>query len=308
MKTTRAQSIRGLFLPLPTVFDDQGQVDYPLIRELTQFYLDVGVPAFFLLGSFGQGPALSPEERKKVAESVMGEINGKTPVVVHVGSVDPYTTIELGRHANSLGADGIAVVGPYYYSDRNEFELVESFKLIGQSVPLPLLIYNNPKYSGYQLTPELMAKIKNVTPTLFAAKLAMGTVDEAVQYLKLLGSDFATFIISSYLVSGFQKGVRGSISPPLAVVPELGVSLVKEFDSGNVSKAVEIQDKIKVFEDTIMRLMKIYGRTVLGVGLRMRGFDVKQYPRWPAPKLSGEDEKLLRSSIEKVAPLRAVPV
>jgi dihydrodipicolinate synthase/N-acetylneuraminate lyase len=308
MQNSRAQSIRGLFLPLPTVFDGAGQVDYPLMKQLTQFYLDVGVPAFFLLGSFGQGPALSPEERKKVAEFVVREIRGKVPVVVHVGGVDPYTTIELGRHADSLGVDGIGVVGPYYYSDRNEYELVETFKLIGQSVPLPLLIYNNPKYSGYQLTPALMAKIKRETPNFFAAKLAMGTVEEAVEYLKLLGHDFATFIISSYLVSGFQNGVRGSISPPLAVVPELGVSLVKEFDAGNMSKALEIQEKIKSFEATIMKLMKVYGRTALGVGLRMRGFDVKQYPRWPAPKLSSEDEKVLRASIEQVAPLRAVSV
>jgi dihydrodipicolinate synthase/N-acetylneuraminate lyase len=278
-----------------------------MMRQLTRYYLDVGVPAFFLLGSFGQGPALAPDERKKVAEFVMRELGGKVPSVIHVGAVDPYTTIDLGRHAASLGADGIGVVGPYYYSDRNEYELVETFRLIGESVPLPLLIYNNPKYSGYQLTPALMSKIKQATPTLFAAKLAMGTVDEALEYLNLLGKDFATFIISTYLVSGFQNGVRGSISPPLAVIPELGVSVVKEFDAGNLSKALEIQEKIKTFEDSIMRLMKIYGRTVLGVGLRMRGFDIKQYPRWPAPKMSNEDERLLRSSIEKVAPLRAVP-
>ena len=134
------EKIRGLFLPIPTVFDNSGKVDEAMMRKLTDFYLDANVSGFFLLGSCGQGPALTLDERKRVAEIMIERVNHKVPVVVHVGTVDPYTTIDLGLHARAHGADGIAIVGPYYYNDRTEYELIEHFKMVSNEVRMPILI------------------------------------------------------------------------------------------------------------------------------------------------------------------------
>ena len=69
------------------------------MRELTDWFVACGVHAFFVLGSYGQGPAMTPEERKKVAEIIVQQVKHRVPVVVHVGAVDPYTAIDLGKHA-----------------------------------------------------------------------------------------------------------------------------------------------------------------------------------------------------------------
>jgi len=87
------EQIRGIVLPSPTVFLEDGSVDEKLMRELTDWFVACGVHAFFILGSYGQGPAMTPEERKKVAEIIVRQVKHRVPVIVHVGAVDPFTAM-----------------------------------------------------------------------------------------------------------------------------------------------------------------------------------------------------------------------
>jgi dihydrodipicolinate synthase/N-acetylneuraminate lyase len=76
------EQVRGIVLPSPTVFLEDGRVDEKLMRELTDWFIDCGVHAFFVLGSYGQGPAMASDERKKVAEIVVQQVKHRVPVVV----------------------------------------------------------------------------------------------------------------------------------------------------------------------------------------------------------------------------------
>ncbi len=79
----------------------------------------------FYLGFLRPGGGDAPEERKKVAEIVIQQVKHRVPVIVHIGAVDPFTAIDLAKHAKSIGADAIGHVGPYYYADRSEYEIIE---------------------------------------------------------------------------------------------------------------------------------------------------------------------------------------
>jgi len=114
------QRAKGNIAPIPAVFDGKGEPDLPMIERLADWYLNAGVHGFFVLGSQGQGAACRIDQRKAVAETVVRRVRGRVPVIVQIGAVDPYTSIELGQHAKSVGADAIGIVGPYYYSDRSE--------------------------------------------------------------------------------------------------------------------------------------------------------------------------------------------
>jgi dihydrodipicolinate synthase/N-acetylneuraminate lyase len=153
------EQVRGIVLPSPTVFLEDGRVDEKLMRELTDWFIDCGVHAFFVLGSYGQGPAMTPDERKKVAQIVVQQVKHRVPVVVHIGAVDPFTAIDLGKHAKSIGADAIGHVGPYYYADRSEYEIIEHFKMVDRALGMPILVYNNPRYSGYNIHQAFMARV-----------------------------------------------------------------------------------------------------------------------------------------------------
>jgi dihydrodipicolinate synthase/N-acetylneuraminate lyase len=299
------EAIRGMLLPLPTVFDGQGEVDEPVMRDLVQFYLGAGVHAFFVCGSFGQGPAMRPEQRQRVAQLVLEEVRGRVPVVVHIGTVDPYTAIELGQHARAAGADAIGVVGPYYYTDRTEDELVLHFQMIDQAVGLPILVYNNPGYQGYVITPPLMQRLCQAVPRIFGAKLAMGTIPEALEYLRLIPG-FAPFILGNGLMPGMRQGIRGTVSPPLAATPELGVDLVRAIDEGRDDDAYRLQAVAAEVNDELVRYWRKYGRVAFREALRALGFPIKQYPRWPTPEMAEEDRQAMLAMLKRARPATIV--
>jgi dihydrodipicolinate synthase/N-acetylneuraminate lyase len=231
---------------------------------------------------------MAPDERKRVAEIVVHQAKHRVPCVVHVGAVDPFTAIDLGKHAKSIGAQAIGHVGPYYYADRSEYEIIEHFKMVDRAVELPILVYNNPRYSGYNIHPEFMARLVDAVPNIFGAKLAMGSVDEAMAYMKIVSKPFAPFALASNLVSAMSVGVAGTISPPLAVTPELGVDLVRAIDAGTAEEALALQTKVIRIHDIFLRLAGPFGRTIYCEAMRLRGFDVKMYPRWPSKPLTHE--------------------
>ena len=299
------EQVRGIVLPSPTVFLDDGRVDEKLMDELTDWYLACGVHAFFVLGSYGQGPAMTPDERKKVAEIIVRRVKHRVPVVVHVGAVDPYTAIDLGKHAKAIGAEAVGHVGPYYYADRSEYEIVEHFKMVDRALGMPILVYNNPRYSGYNIHPNFMAHLVEAVPNIFGAKLAMGSVDEAMAYMKLVKAPFATFALASNLVSAMSVGVAGTISPPLAVTPEVGVELVRAIDAGKAEEALALQKTVIRVHEIFLRLAGPFGRSIYCEAMRLRGFDVKMYPRWPSKPLSREAYDELRELFAEIGLLSA---
>src|SRR5215470_2622193 len=116
--------LRGVLLPIITPFDDKGRVDEPIMRQLVDFHVGAGVQGLFVLGSTGQGPAMSVEERKRAALTALDQTRSRVPVVIHVGTPAADSTVELAEHAATHKADAVAIVPPYYYSDHSEYEII----------------------------------------------------------------------------------------------------------------------------------------------------------------------------------------
>lgn len=289
------QAIRGMLLPVPTVFEEDGRIDIKLMEELVDYYISAGVNALFVAGSFGQGPAMSLEERKQLSDVVVKRANHRVPVVVHAGTADPFTTIDLGRHALKVGADALAFVGPYYYADHTPEEVRAHFKMVGQELKAPLMLYNNPKYQGYPISAQLMRQMRDDSPHIFGAKLAMGSIDEARIFQNTIGSDFKLFSLASTLFPGMLVGIAGTVSPPLAVFPELGVELVRAMDRKDYVRALELQQAVIDFHSSFLipQVLKDCGRSIYKQGLIELGFKVKCYPRWPTGEMSAERKEWL---------------
>jgi 4-hydroxy-tetrahydrodipicolinate synthase len=294
------KSVKGLVMPIPAVFDGKGEPDLPMMEKLTDWYLASGVHGFFILGSQGQGPACRIDQRKAIAETVVRRVNKRVPCVVQIGAVEPYTSIELGLHAEQIGADGVGIVGPYYYSDRNEWELIEHYKVVDKEVNMPILLYNNPEYSGYPIPPAMMKKMRDEMPNIFAAKLAMGNIDLAVNYLRVLSREFVIFIPITQMLPGMLIGVAGSIAAGTPVtVPEAGVQLVEAIWAKDLDRAQKIQVLLLEHGER-MAPIRAYGRRITLEGMRLRGLAVKEYPRWPTRPLSTEHMKLYEDNMKRI--------
>ncbi len=286
-------------MPILTPFDDDGELDEPMGCELADFLIGAGVHALFLLGSFGQGPVMRADQRKRFAEVIIKRVGGRVPVIVHVGTADAYSTAELGLHAKSLGCDAIAVVGPYYYSDHTEYEIMEHFKEVGERVKIPMLVYNNPPYSGYDITPPMMLRLKEQVPEIFGAKISADSLETALSYLAQLPSDFSIFGLASSLMPGALYGMRGTIVPPWVAYPELAVSLWNALEAKDLEQAWRVQMKINELQAALRPLGRIYGRAVQCETVRARGFAVKKFPRWATKPLSLEHKAILAGAMSK---------
>jgi dihydrodipicolinate synthase/N-acetylneuraminate lyase len=277
--------IRGVLLPIITPFDDKGRVDEQIMRQLVDFHIGASVQGLFVLGSTGQGPAMSIEERKCAAAIALDQARRRVPVVIHVGTPDAESTAQLAAHAAEHNADAVAVVPPYYYSDHSEYEIIAHYRAVAKAMPLPIFIYENPKYSGISIPPGMAMRMKEQVPMLKGIKVAYGQ-GALLEYVRLL-PDVSVFTGNADLFGLVPFGIAGMINPPTSFVPELCVELWKALDTKDYSRAVDAQKKVDTAARLVAAELRKYGRVPLREVFRMRGFDVKRFPKWetePMPK------------------------
>jgi dihydrodipicolinate synthase/N-acetylneuraminate lyase len=275
--------IRGVLLPIITPFDEKIRVDEQIMRQLVDFHIKAGVQGLFVLGSTGQGPAMTVEERKQAAAIALDQAKSRVPVVIHVGTADTESTVELAEHAAAHKADAVAIVPPYYYSDHSEFEIIEHYKTVHKAVSLPIFIYENPKYSGISIPPGFAVRVKEQVPALNGIKVAYGQ-GALLEYVRLL-PEVSVFTGNADLFGLVPFGVAGMINPPTSFVPELCVELFKALDNKDYLRAVEAQKRVDTAARLVASRLRKYGRVPLQEVFRMRGFAVKRFPKWETEQM-----------------------
>ena len=279
--------IRGVLLPIITPFDEKVRIDEQVMRQLVDFHIGAGVQGLFVLGSTGQGPAMTTEERKQAAAIALDQARSRVPMVIHVGTADAGSTVELAEHAAAHKADAVAIVPPYYYSDHTEYEILAHYRAVAKAVSLPVFIYENPKYSGISISPGLAVRMKEQVPALKGIKVAYGQ-GALLEYVRLL-PDVSIFTGNADLFGLVPFGLAGMINPPTSFVPELCVALFKALDSKDYTRAVEAQKRVDTAARLVAGRLRKYGRVPLQEVFRMRGFAVKRFPKWETEQMPKEE-------------------
>ena len=279
--------IRGVLLPIITPFDDRVRVDEEMMRQLVDFHINAGVQGLFVLGSTGQGPAMTIEERKQAAAIALDQAKKRIPVVIHVGTADAWSTTDLAEHAAARGADAVAIVPPYYYSDHTEYEIIAHYQAVHKAVSLPIYIYENPKYSGISIPPGFALRMKEQVPALKGIKVAYGQ-GALLEYVRLL-PDVSIFTGNADLFGLVPFGLAGMINPPTSFVPELCVALFKALDSKDYLAAVEAQKRVDAAARIVAARLRKWGRVPLQEVYRMRGFAVQRFPKWDTEQMPKEE-------------------
>jgi len=156
--------IRGPVHLSMTPFKENEELDLEALRENVQRIVDslAGEEAVFLVnGSTGEFYAMNDDECRRTTEAVIEEVNGRLPVIIGTARAGTRYTIEMSRHAQEAGADGVMVVSPYYHLPNSE-ELYNHFERIAESIDIGIMIYNNPTTSKLWIPPELMARLSKI--------------------------------------------------------------------------------------------------------------------------------------------------
>jgi len=150
--------LEGIFVPHVTPFTRNGEVDEEALRACVRFWIEGGLSGLVPCGSNGEAPYLSREERRKVIQTVLDEVNGKVPVIAGTGSMSTRETIALTKDAEDLGVDAALVVTPFYFKVSNR-EIYEHYRAVLEAVDLPIILYSVPKFTGISLEPNVISQL-----------------------------------------------------------------------------------------------------------------------------------------------------
>ena len=246
--------LRGIVSAMATPLRDDGGIDVAGVGRLVRFLLESGVNGLFPLGSTGEGVLLTERNRRQMAEAVVKEAAGKVPVIVHVGAFRGETVISLAKHAKRIGADGIAVIPPGYYT-LDEEALYRYFSRIAEAVgPFPIYLYNIPANAKNWIRTPLFLRLAEEYP--FIVGMKESSMDFSVycefvrsaapHHVKLIGND-------DQILPALAIGGDGAISAGSTAVPEPFVALYRAFRKGDLAEAGEWQNICSMVKKMLIR-------------------------------------------------------
>ncbi len=242
---------KGSIVALITPFKND-KLDEENYIKLIHHHLDNGTNGIVPAGTTGESPTLSHSEHKKVIEIAVKECKGKIPVIAGTGSNSTSEAIELSKHAERSGANGLLIVTPYY-NKPTQGGLYEHYKKINDNVGIPIIIYNIPSRSVIDMSVETMTKLFELK-NIVGVKDATGNLNRVDQQLKAMGKEFLQLSGEDYNVLEFnRRGGKGCIS----VTANVATKLCSEFQFASLSKNdSNLQAKAKEIDSLLQPLHK----------------------------------------------------
>jgi 4-hydroxy-tetrahydrodipicolinate synthase len=229
---------RGLGTALVTPFRRDFSLDEAALRFHVKRQLKSGVDFLVPCGTTGESPSLTPEEKRRVVEITLEESSGRVPVVAGAGGYNTAEVIHAAREYESLGANGILSVTPYYNKPSQE-GLYQHFKAIAASVKIPVILYNVPGRTGVNLEPATVARLAQID-NITGIKEASGNISQMSQLFQLIPEDFAVLSGDDAITLPLAAlGGVGVISVVSNEVPAEMASLVHDTLNRNFTRARE---------------------------------------------------------------------
>ena len=227
---------------LVTPFKD-GAVDEDAYRKLIDWVVESGQHGLVPVGTTGESPTLSHDEHRKVVEICIAEARGRVPVIAGAGSNNTREAVELAKHAEKAGADGVLIVTPYY-NKPNQEGLFQHFKAIDAAIGIPIVIYNIPPRSVIDMSVDTMKRcyeLKNVVGVKDATgnigRISMQRQAMGPEFIQLSGDDITA-------LSCMAAGAHGCISVVANVAPKPTADLMEACFAGKYDEALKIQDRL----------------------------------------------------------------
>jgi 4-hydroxy-tetrahydrodipicolinate synthase len=233
---------KGSMTALVTPFRN-GAVDEAAFRALVDWQIESGTHGLVPVGTTGEGPTLSHDEHRRVVDMCIAEARGRVPVIAGAGSNNTAEAIDLARHAEKAGADGVLVVTPYYNKPSQE-GLYRHFKAVNDAIGLPIIIYNIPPRSVVDMSIDTMKRLFEL-PNIAGVKDATANVARVSLQRQALGPDFIQLSGEDMTaLACMAAGAHGCISVTSNVVPKLCADMQNACLAGDYAKALTIQDRL----------------------------------------------------------------
>ncbi|ALD71371.1 MULTISPECIES: dihydrodipicolinate synthase family protein [Streptococcus] len=241
---SKLEKYEGVIPAFYACYDEAGEVSPERVRALTQYFIDKGVKGVYVNGSSGECIYLSVADRKLILENVMEVAKGKLTVIAHVACNNTKDSVELAKHAESLGVDAIAAIPPIYFR-LPDYSIAKYWNDMSAAAPnTDFVIYNIPQLSGTTLTPALYAEMRKNPRVIGVKNSSMPTQDIQI-FVAEGGEDHIVFNgPDEQFISGRVIGAKAGIGGTYAVMPDLFLKLNQLIIDKDLDRAKELQHAI----------------------------------------------------------------
>ena len=290
--------LNGIFPPITTPFVDDN-VAYDKLASNIEKWGKTGLKGFVVLGSNGEYVSLSEEEKRKVVETVVQAAPDHMSIIAGTGCESTRETIRLTADCAALGAHAALVVTPHYFGGKmTESALVKHYTAIADNSPIPIVLYNVPKFTHLNLGVNIVARLSQ-HPNIIGIKDSTGNVIQLGEFLPRVGSDFSVLVgTAGALYGGLSLGCAGGVLALANVAPEECVRIHELVQKGDHNGAQQIQLRMIPVNQAVTAT---YGVAGLKTALDLRGY-FGGVPRAPL-RPSSEEEKAAIVNILKEAGL-----
>lgn len=283
---------KGIGTALVTPFLDN-TINFDEFKKLMEFQISQGADSLIVGGTTGESATMTMNEKKYLIRFACNIANKRIPIIAGTGTNCTKTSIELSEYAESVGADALLVVTPYYNKTTQE-GLIEHYKSIAESVDIPIILYNVPSRTGLNITPETcyeLSKINNIV----AIKEASGNISQVAKIASLCKDDLYIYSGNDdQIIPILSLGGIGAISVVSNILPKETHDMIHSFFNKKFMAARDYQLKlIPLIEKLFVEVNPIPIKEALNI----IGYDVG-IPRLPLVRCSQKNIEILKNELK----------
>jgi 4-hydroxy-tetrahydrodipicolinate synthase len=280
---------KGSCVALVTPFTQDG-VNFEKLEELIEWHIKEGTDAILICGTTGEASTMPDDEHKEVIRFAVDKIAGRVHVMAGTGSNDTTHAIELSQYAESVGADSVLSVTPYYNKTTQE-GLYRHFKAIAQSIKIPVVLYNVPSRTNLNIQPETLKRLSEI-PNINSVKEC--NLDQVAKTRSLCGDELVIYSgEDANVVPLMSLGGMGVISVMANIIPADTHKLVASFLQGDLEASRQLQIKVV---NLVEALFCEVNPIPVKAAMNLMGMNVGDC-RMPLVEISEKGFEILRNSL-----------
>lgn len=292
----QSRDLKGVIPAIVTPFNSDGELDKDGLKRLTRFLLNNGVHGIMTTGGNGEFPHLLREEKSMVTETVVKEVKGAVPVIAGTAACSTRETLLLSEDAIEGGADAVILTPPYFYKLPDE-SILRHFEALSNNLEIPIIIYNNPLYTGNNLAPDLVDKIADFKGVI-GLKQSNSDLGQLVETVRRSGEKISICTgIDSQFYPSLCAGAKGIFSTAACVIPKQMVQIFELIGSGRHDEAFGLHMRIQ----ELNRLLEYDPGYVAPCKEALSMLGLPGGPvREPLPELSPAEREALKQALVKL--------
>jgi 4-hydroxy-tetrahydrodipicolinate synthase len=269
-----SKNFRGSYGVTVTPFTPDGKsIDEAALKRFLDWQLEAGSPGVIILGTTGEFLTVTDEERTQYIEATVKHVAGRMDVLVGTMNASTANAVRYTREAEALGADGLMIVPPYYYTP-TEDEIFGYYGAISEATSLPIMLYNNPVTTNVDMSAALVARMTKAFGNIRYIKEASLDVARVFDIIELTDGVMNVFA-GERPVECFLLGAVGYVNPYANYIPEASTRMWTALVEGDLEEAKEIQKRIASFDRIIAEGHPTYGHQCYSKALSAaRGYPV----------------------------------